>query len=104
MDYFFYQALDDALIFNGRVRTETGVLRMKKDAMETLIVLTEVMKMTVSYKRGNIFIVTFSINCLILGITPRGMMMTNPGPTTSNKRVWIFDICYKQIHVSHLHR
>ena len=24
---------------------------------------------------------------------------TNPGPTTSNKRVWICDICYKQIHV-----
>ena len=24
---------------------------------------------------------------------------TNPGPTTSHKRVSIFDICYKQIHV-----
>ena len=24
---------------------------------------------------------------------------TNPGPTTSHKRVWICDICYTQIHV-----
>ena len=24
---------------------------------------------------------------------------TNPGPTTSNKQVWICDICYKHIHV-----
>ena len=24
---------------------------------------------------------------------------TNPGPTAYNKRVWICDICYKQIHV-----
>ena len=24
---------------------------------------------------------------------------TTPGPTTSNKLIWICDICYKQIHV-----
>ena len=24
---------------------------------------------------------------------------TNPGPTTLNKKVWICDICHKQIHV-----
>ena len=28
-----------------------------------------------------------------------GDVETNPGPTTSNKRVWFCDICYKQIHV-----
>ena len=27
-----------------------------------------------------------------------GDVETNPGPTTSNKRVWICDICHKQIH------
>ena len=26
-------------------------------------------------------------------------VQNNPGPTTSNKRVWICNICYKQIHV-----
>ena len=43
----------------------------------------------------------------ILGGKPamrtRGMagadIKTNPGPTTLNKRFWICDICYKQIHV-----
>ena len=28
-----------------------------------------------------------------------GDVETNPGPTTLNKRVWICDICHKQIHV-----
>ena len=28
-----------------------------------------------------------------------GYVETNPGPTTLNKRVWICDICYKQIQV-----
>ena len=28
-----------------------------------------------------------------------GDVETNPGPTTLNKRVWICNICYKQIHV-----
>ena len=28
-----------------------------------------------------------------------GDVKTNPGPTTLNKRVWICDICHKQIHV-----
>ena len=32
-------------------------------------------------------------------LTKAGDAETNPGPTTLNKRVWIFDICYKQIHV-----
>ena len=32
-------------------------------------------------------------------ITKAGDVDTNPGPTTSNKWVWICDICHKQIHV-----
>ena len=36
---------------------------------------------------------------LALLLTIAGDVETNPGPTTSNKRVWICDICYKQIHV-----
>ena len=32
-------------------------------------------------------------------LTKSGDGETNPGPTTLNKRVWICDICYKQIHV-----
>ena len=32
-------------------------------------------------------------------LTKAGDVQTNPGPTTSHKRVWICDICYKQIHV-----
>ena len=28
-----------------------------------------------------------------------GDVDTNPGPTTTHKQVWIFDICHKQIHV-----
>ena len=32
-------------------------------------------------------------------LTKAGDIKTNPGPTTSHKRVWICDICYKQIHV-----
>ena len=36
---------------------------------------------------------------LALLLTKVGDVETNPGPTTSNKRVWICDICYKQIHV-----
>ena len=30
---------------------------------------------------------------------PLGNVETNPGPTTLNKKVWICDICHKQIHV-----
>ena len=36
---------------------------------------------------------------LALLLTKVGDVETNPGPTTLNKRVWICDICYKQIHV-----
>ena len=36
---------------------------------------------------------------LALLLTKAGDVETNPGPTTRNKRVWICDICYKQIHV-----
>ena len=36
---------------------------------------------------------------LALLLTKAGDVETNPGPTTSNKRVSICDICYKQIHV-----
>ena len=32
-------------------------------------------------------------------LTKAGDVETNPGPTTLNKRVWICDICYIQIHV-----
>ena len=32
-------------------------------------------------------------------LTKAGDVETNPGPTTLNKRVWICDICHKQIHV-----
>ena len=32
-------------------------------------------------------------------LTKPGDVETNPGPTTLNKRVWICDICHKQIHV-----
>ena len=32
-------------------------------------------------------------------LTKAGDVETNLGPTTLNKRVWIRDICYKQIHV-----
>ena len=35
----------------------------------------------------------------VLPLTKPGDVETNPGPTTSNKLVWICDICYKQIHV-----
>ena len=39
---------------------------------------------------------------LALLLTKAGDVQTNPGPTTTTKRVWICDICdicYKQIHV-----
>ena len=36
---------------------------------------------------------------LALLLTKAGDVDTNLGPTTLNKRVWICDICYKQIHV-----
>ena len=36
---------------------------------------------------------------LALLLTKAGDVETNPGPTTLNKRVWICDICHKQIHV-----
>ena len=36
---------------------------------------------------------------LALLLTKAGDDETNPGPTTLNKKVWICDICHKQIHV-----
>ena len=36
---------------------------------------------------------------LALLLTKVGDVETNPGPTTLNKKVWICDICHKQIHV-----
>ena len=36
---------------------------------------------------------------LALLITKAGDVEANPGPTTLNKKVWICDICHKQIHV-----
>ena len=36
---------------------------------------------------------------LALLLTKVGDVETNPGPTTLNKKVWIYDICHKQIHV-----
>ena len=39
------------------------------------------------------------VGWLALFLTKSGGAETNPGPTTLNKRVWICDICNKQIHV-----
>ena len=36
---------------------------------------------------------------LALLLTKAGDVETNPGPTTLNKKIWICDICHKQIHV-----
>ena len=36
---------------------------------------------------------------LALLLTKAGDVETTPGPTTLNKKVWICDICHKQIHV-----
>ena len=36
---------------------------------------------------------------LALLLTKAGDVETNPGPRTLNKKVWIRDICHKQIHV-----
>ena len=36
---------------------------------------------------------------LALLLTKAGDVETNPGPTTQNKKVWICDICHKQIQV-----
>ena len=36
---------------------------------------------------------------LALLLTKAGDVEINPGPTTLNKKVWICDICHKQIHV-----
>ena len=36
---------------------------------------------------------------LALLLTKAGDFETNPGQTTLNKKVWICDICHKQIHV-----
>ena len=36
---------------------------------------------------------------LALLLTKAGDVETNPGPTALNKKVWIYDICHKQIHV-----
>ena len=37
--------------------------------------------------------------CMALLLTKASDVETNPGPTTLNKKVWICDICHKQIHV-----
>ena len=37
---------------------------------------------------------------LALLLTKAGDVETTPDPTTLNKKVWICDICHKQIHVS----
>ena len=37
---------------------------------------------------------------LALLLTKAGDVETNPGPTTLNKKVWMCDICHKQIHVT----
>ena len=37
--------------------------------------------------------------CKLCRTSPPPAMETNPGPTTLNKKVWICDICHKQIHV-----
>ena len=36
---------------------------------------------------------------LALLLIKAGDVETNPGPTTSHKRFWFCDICYKQMHV-----
>ena len=36
---------------------------------------------------------------LAMLLTKAGDVKTDPGPTTLNKKVWICDICHKQIHV-----
>ena len=53
--------------------------------------------------RGTIYRFLVSRSCghtgwLALLLTKAGGVETNLGPTTLNKRVWICDICYKQIH------
>ena len=35
----------------------------------------------------------------LLLLTKAGDVETNPGQTTTNKRVWVCDICYIQMHV-----
>ena len=35
---------------------------------------------------------------LALFLIEAGDVETNPGPTTTHKQIWIFDICHKQIH------
>ena len=37
---------------------------------------------------------------LALLLIKAGDVETNPGPTTTHKQVWIYDICHKQIHDS----
>ena len=37
--------------------------------------------------------------CELCRTSPPPAMVPNPGPTTLNKKVWIRDICHKQIHV-----
>ena len=41
----------------------------------------------------------FFFGWLALLLTKAGDVETNPGPTTLNKKVWICDICHKQIHI-----
>ena len=53
---------------------------------------------------GSIYLFWASRPCgpvgwLPLLLTKAGDVETNPGPTISHKRVWICDICYKQIYV-----
>ena len=42
--------------------------------------------------------IVFSV-CIVRSCGAVCARETNPGPTTLNKKVWICDICHKQIHV-----
>ena len=49
--------------------------------------------------RFTIFWACGPAGCLALLLTKAGDVEINLGPTTLNKKVWICDICHKQIHV-----
>ena len=49
--------------------------------------------------RFTVFLACGPAGWLALLLTKAGDGETNPGPTTLNKKVWICDICHKQIHV-----
>ena len=49
--------------------------------------------------RSTVFLACGPAGWLALLLTKAGDVETNPGLTTLNKKVWICDICHKQIHV-----